>query len=332
MGVLNDQLSGNGEKNKKNANNEKNEKNEKNAKNLSSGLPKVTIAGSLLVLLLALGAVVIPGREKGATAGRLLIFTSPGKETERQALFADLREFLGAQIGHPLDIVQVTDKTAFLREATSGADFILCPDGLALALDAENYGPLVAGRRKMPTNLRPRGVLVFRLDAGPSEAPWDEVPERTVFGDSLSLVAVGLRQAGNWNSGCAFGPDPYDHGPALHALRLGAFDYALVRQWDAESFFTAGLLDPSEFGMVMRTPPFPDIVLMADREASLVDRVRWAEDLALLNVEDQPVTELGTELSSNLECLGLTGFHLLLEPDFERLRRQFGDRWSADGN
>lgn len=291
------------------------------------GLPRVTIGAALLVLCLALGAVLFPGREHSADQGRFLVFTAPGMDSQRQELFEALAGYLEEELGRSLEMVLESRSGPFLAEARAGADFVLCPDGLALSLERDRFAPLVACRRKMPANLRPRGVLVYRRSAGQSGRPWQDAPRRTVFGDSLSLVTTGGVPWRQEARSCAFGPDPYDHGPVLHALRLGAFDYALVRQWDAAAFFAAGLLDEQEFVLENRTPPVPDIVLMAAREASMVERVRWAEDLALVDVEGQPATEAAHHLAARLAALDLTGFGLLLEPDFERVRRLFGEDW-----
>ncbi len=273
-----------------------------------------------------------PEQGRNHQQGRLLVFAGWGQENTRQALAGDLAQFLAEQSGRPFETVVVRERGLFLKEARQGADFVLCPDGLALQLDEQKYDPLVAGRRKMPANLRPRGVVVYRLEAGLRRQPWRERPARTVLGDSLSLVATG---GVDWSGGglpCACGPDPYDHGPVLHALRLGAFDYALVRQWDAEAFFADGLLDPQVFGLEMRTDPVPDIVLLADREASMVDRVRWAEDLTLVGVEEQPTTEAGHRLAVSLPALGLSGFSLLLDTDLDRMRKLYGGDWPRPAN
>jgi len=287
----------------------------------------VTIAAALLVLLLALGAVLFPRSDVHSPEGRLLVLVGWGQDGPRQELIQNLGDYLTDLAGRPLETVLVRDRDRFFSEANQGADFVFCPDGLALGLAGADYAPLVAGNRKMPGNLRPRGTVVYRRGMGLPSRPWEEAAGRTVFGDSLSLVAVGAVPHKARSGDCAFGPDPYDHGSVLHALRLGAFDFAFVRQWDAEAFFASGLLDPDVYGMEMVTDPVPDVVLMASRKVSLVQRMAWAEDLSLLDLGEPPITTAGRDLVHSLSSVGLSGFQVLLEPDFERLRGEFSDRW-----
>ncbi|PID81609.1 hypothetical protein CSA17_00800 [bacterium DOLJORAL78_65_58] len=292
-----------------------------------AGVPRVAVVAALLVLVLAVGAVIFPRSDTRRPQGRLLAFVGGEPGGARREMIQDLGAYLAEQGGHPLEVVTVRDRERFLALAAAGADFALCPDGLALGLEDSSYASLAAGRRKMPSNLWPRGVLVYRRSAAPLDKPWTEAPARTVFGDSLSLSALGGVEVSADLRACAFGPDPYDHGPVLHALRLGAFDYALVRQWDAEAFFTAGLLDAELYELEMMTDPVPDMVLMVHRKASVVQRMAWAEALSLLGTGERPVTEAGRELAHSLSVLGLAGFDILLELDFDRLRGRFGDCW-----
>ncbi len=292
----------------------------------SAGLPRVAVVAALLVLVLAVGTLIVPRSDTRRPGGRLLAFVGGEPGGARREMVQDLGAYLAEQAGYPLEVVPVRDRERFLALAAGGVDFALCPDGLALGLEDSSYASLAVGRRKMPSNLWPRGVMVHRRDAAPLDKPWVEAPARTVFGDSLSLAALGGVEASADLRACAFGPDPYDHGPVLHALRLGAFDYALVRQWDAEAFFTAGLLDAELYELEMVTDPVPDMVLMAHRKASVVQRMAWAEALGLLGTGERPVTEAGRELAQSLSGLGLAGFDILLELDFDRLRGRFGGR------
>lgn len=293
----------------------------------SSGLPKITLAAAVLVLFLALGATFFPKARGYEMREIFLVYDAPGVDTNREALFQSMAQVLGEISAHPMEVVLAASPGEFLSLADGGVDFIFCPDGLALELDAEQYAQMAVGRRKLPRNLRPRGVTVFRKSLGQVERPWETQPSKTVFGDSLSLASVGNVGPISRLRRCSFGPDPYDHDPVLHALRLGAFDFALVRQWDAEDFFNSGLLDPDIWGVKSRTVPVPDIVVMASMKIPLVDRLQWADTLALVGRAGQTSTEAGALVDRHLRALGLVGFNILLEPDFELVRRNFTSNW-----
>jgi hypothetical protein len=190
---------------------------------------------------------------------------------------------------------------------------------------------VAAVRRAAPRNLRPRGVLVHRADETPPVAPWATHPDRLVLGDSLCLSAVGawmLDAAVPAASGQpACGPDPFDHAPALHALRLGNYDYALVRQWDADRFLASGLLDPVAWTTTPVTPPVPDLVLMAPRSVAGARRMSVGENLRRLGREADAAPPGTAALLTGFERLGLAGFNPLLEPDLERLRRRWRPDW-----
>ncbi len=295
-------------------------------------LPRVTIVAAILILVLALGAVFFPRAGSYDMQGVFLVFDAPGSNDARVELFSTMADVLEELSGHTMALVVVDTREEFLLQAKQGVDFVLCPDGLALELDQADFGLLVAGRRKLPANLRPRGVMVFRREGGFEPEPWQSHPERTVFGDSLSLVAIGGTGPMSEHRFCAFGPDPYDHGPVLHALRLGAFDFALVRQWDANKFFAHGLLDSVVWGVEERTVPVPDIVLLASRRIPLVERLKWADSLALIGRSGQMKTENPGRMLRNLEEIGLVGFNLLLEPDFELVRRNFQGNWLPEAD
>jgi hypothetical protein len=168
-------------------------------------------------------------------------------------------------------------------------------------------------------------VLLRRRSAPPAAAPWRSHPGRTVLGDTVSLAVVGAwsMEAGGPRPapGVAAGPDPWDHAPVLHALRLGAFDYALVRQWDADRFFAQGLLTTAEWAVTETTPPVPDAVLMAPRRLAPGRRLAIGETLTRVGREDGGADTALTALARGLEELHLAGFNLLVEPDFERVRR-----------
>ena len=199
---------------------------------------------------------------------------------------------------------------------------------------------MAVGRRAAPRNLRPRGVLVYRKSAGLVKAPWLSRPEATVCGDSLSLTATGMwrRQGGNAAPelaephSCAWGPDPYDHAPTLHAARLGGFDYALVRQWDADRFFADGLLSHLEWGIELMTVPVPDIVIFVSRSVTGKTRLAVGEGLVALGRSpgDQPPAV--REVRRAISRLNLAGFNPLVDPDFEFVRRNFAGYWPPTGD
>ncbi len=289
--------------------------------------PKTTLAAAALVLVLALGAAFFPSSKGYEMQEVFLVFDAPGSGTEREEFFHSLAQVLGEISEHSMEVVVCTTRGEFMKQAQGGVDFLFCPDGLALELDPAKYAQMAVGRRRLPSNLRPRGVTVFRKSVGKSARPWESHAKRTVFGDSISLVSVGPEGPVMRKGECAFGPDPYNHAPALHALRLGAFDFALVRQWEAEEFFASGLLDPNIWGVHTRTVPVPDMVVMASTMIPLVDRLKWADTLALVGRSEGETSEPVSLLQSHLGALGLVGFNILLEPDFELVRRNFTRNW-----
>ena len=294
----------------------------------------VTLAAAFFVLLLAVGAVLWPAGNNDSLCGVVLVFDPTGDVQRIDALYRPLAGFLAVASGHGMELEVARDKAGFLAAAARGVDFIFCPDGLALKLGVDSYEPLVAGRRAAPRNLRPRSVLVYRKSVGMVEQPWLTRPSRTVFGDSLSLVAIGtlLSLNGPVPDACSWGPDPYDHSPVLHAARLGSFDFACVRQWDAERFFTAGLLSRTQWGEETLTVPVPDFVLLASRQIPGHLRLDVRETLSGFARTDEPTTEEGEALGRGLSLLRLVGFNILLEPDFDRVRGIFKGHWQAVGD
>ena len=296
----------------------------------SKPLPRVTLGAAVLVLILALGAVFFPGGNQYDMQGVFLVFDSPGGNENREELFESMSEVFAELSGHSMALVVVDNRDDFLQRVRQGVDFILCPDGVALDLPAADFGSLVAGRRKLPSNLRPRGVTVYRRGGDLDAKPWLNQPNRTVFGDSLSLVAIGKTAEMSEIRSCSFGPDPFDHSPALHALRLGAYDFALVRQWDANNFFARGLLDSAVWGMEERTIPVPDIVVLASSQIPRVERLKWAESLALMGRSGENTSDRPGRMLQQLHGIGLAGFNLLLEPEFELVRRKFQGNWPLE--
>lgn len=309
------------------------------APQVSSWPGRVFPLAAVLVVLLALGAVIWPrGREQGGQ-GLLVVYDSSGLRGRQDAVYEPLADFLAEITGRELGMSLVTGLADFHEQVENGAEFVLCPDGLGLRLDPAAFAPLVIARRAVPHNLRPRSVLVYRKATGYMKAPWRRVPGRTVFGDSLSLVATaGLRVPGSASSAagaagraalrnCAWGPDPFDHGPVLHAARLGAFDFAVVRQWDADRFFKEDLLSSLEWGREILSPPVPDIVLLGRSRLTPQMRLQVRQELAALGRAEHSSGAARARLLAGLDRLHLAGFNLLLEPELESARRHFASDW-----
>ena len=159
-------------------------------------------------------------------------------------------------------------------------------------------------------------------------------------GDSVSLTATGMwrRQreetstGSGPSSGCAWGPDPYDHTPVLHAARLGGFDYALVRQWDADRFFADGLLSPLEWGIELVTVPVPDIVFFASRSVPGKTLLAVGDGLVALGRGPEGQPPAARVVRRAIGGLNLAGFNLLVDPDFEFVRRNFAGNWPPTGD
>ncbi|MBK8165893.1 MAG: hypothetical protein IPK64_08005 [bacterium] len=298
----------------------------------------VAASAALGVLLLAAAASWWP-RTAPRPGGVVVVVLDPTGDERR---LASTWPALGRVLAGPDRVVpqlEVARTRTRFAELLPGADFAICPDGVALGLDAGAWAPLAAGRRSAPRNLRPRGVLVSRRQAGHeadlASAPWLARPASVIFGDSLGLAATGsLRPAGVPGNavpaGGAWGPDPYDHAPALHALRLGAFEHALVRQWDAERFRAQGLLPDADWTITELTVPVPDLVVLAARRLPAPERLALGERLAGIGRELTDLTPDERELASALPNVGLAGFNLLIDPDFDLVRAQFAADWPPD--
>mgnify|MGYP001558175513 CR=1 FL=1 len=161
--------------------------------------------------------------------------------------------------------------------------------------------------------------------------PWVTAAPRTVFGDSLSLVCLAPLCADGETAtlplGAAFGSDPYDHGAVLEALRLGAFDHAVVRQWAAEGFLAGGTARRQDWEVRKLSEPVPDIVLLASRRLPGQLRLTLGEALVTLGRRSGPTPAAALVAQAALAGLGLDGFGLVLEPDFEALRSRYGSCW-----
>jgi len=300
----------------------------------SAGTGKITAAAAAAVLVLALGAVLWPRAAGRDGTVPLLVFDASGRSDRQVRVYEPLAATLAAAIDHPVEVTMLTRAGDLAAAAAARPAFVLAPDGLALGLDRAHYLPLAVGRGEVPRNLRPRGVLVWRRAAGEAEAPWRDRPARTVLGDSLSLTAMGVYAfagAGDPAARPRCGPDPYDHAPVLHAARLGGFDYAVVRQWDADRFFASGLLDEAAWGVRPVTPPVPDVVIMASRDLPRRQRMAAGDALAALGRSAEAPSGPAAELLAGLDRLQLAGFNLLLEPDLDLVRGQLAPGWLPHG-
>ncbi len=292
----------------------------------------VAWSAALFVALLA-GAATWWPRPAARSSGPVVVVLDPvGDERRALTVWPALGRVLAAGSALPPEVVVTRSLAEFNGLAAARPDFLVCPDGVALALDAGRWVPLAAGRRAAPRNLRPRGVLVSRATGGDAAEPWLTEPAAVIFGDSLSLCATGVLRplgtaAGTMPAGVAWGPDPYDHAPALHALRMGGYTYAVVRQWDAERFLAQGLLDTEGWSVRDVTVPVPDLVVLAARDLPAAERLARGDRLAGIGRELADRTPAERELAAALPVMGLAGFNLLIEPDFELVRRNFAADW-----
>jgi hypothetical protein len=182
----------------------------------------------------------------------------------------------------------------------------------------------------VPWNLRPASTLISRVSAPAADRPWLSVPSRTVFGDSLSLVCRAAWCEGDdadGPDGVGWGTDPYDHRPVLVALRHGAYDHAVVRQWDAEAAVAEGCLPPDRWRLRTLSDPVPDVVVLASRRLSTGVRLELQQALAVVGRQLDRRHAGDPALVTGLGLLGLDGFNLLLARDFDRIRRRYEPCW-----
>jgi hypothetical protein len=291
-----------------------------------------TSLAGVAVVVLAVLAVVWPAGDGGRDVGTFLVLDSaPG--TRPRQVYQPLARYCGDVLGRDLRVVVVARSSEFLAAAPR-ATVLLCPDAVAIRLRSATV--LAVGQRRAPQNLRPRSVLVSRRDAGAELQPWLTAPSRTVFGDSLSLVCLAPLCADRARAvtlpvGVSFGRDPYDHGVVLEAMRLGAFDFAVVRQWAAEAFLAGGGVDARQWQVAPLTEPLPDIVLLADSGLSGQQRLTLGEAVVTLGRHNDATATSGLVAQAALAGLGLDGFSFLLEPDFEVLRGRYGACWPSPG-
>lgn len=294
-------------------------------------LPLFPLAVASLLVGLALAAALWPEPARERADGTLLVLL-PGGDPRRAEVLEDLAATLGASAALDLHLQAVPTAHAF-HAAADRALVAIVPDGLALSLPADRWQALATGRRRVPWNLRPAAVLVSRTSVPPTATPWRSAPSRTVFGDSLSLVCLApLCEAGDapaLPAGVAWGDDPYDHRGVLLAARHGAFDHAIVRQWDAEKVRTAGWLPASHWRITRISDPVPDIVALGARRLPTASRMDLQRALSVIGRQLDARDERDHGLEAGLGLLGLDGFNLLLGPDFEQMRRHYRACWPA---
>jgi len=290
---------------------------------------------ALALLLLTAAALFWPQHLDRRSDGALLVLMPEADPLRRDAL-GELAAYLEVQARIDLHVVLVADRAALIAGLPE-ALVVLCPDAVALTLPAAAWQPLVAGRRRVPWNLRPTSVLVSRLGVAPQVQPWLTTPGRTVFGDSLSLVCLAPlclnddTHLSGLPAGVAWGTDPFDHRGVLAAAQYGAFDHAVVRQWDADLALATGRLNPQQWLVRQIGDPVPDMVALASRELTRGVRLDLQEALSILGRRAAGETDAADRLEARLGALGFEGFNLLLGPDFERLRRRYGSCWPHSG-
>ncbi|MEZ4387636.1 MAG: hypothetical protein R3D98_08675 [Candidatus Krumholzibacteriia bacterium] len=288
---------------------------------------------ALLLAILAAAAGWWPDAPRSRDGGTLLVLL-PEADLRREAALEALTRHLAHAGRLDLRLAVVRDTRA-LRDGLSEALLVLGPDGPLLSLDPADWHPLVSGRRRAPWNLRPTSVLVSRRTRQAGLQPWRTAPARTVFGDSLSLVCLAplCRETGSAvrPARVAWGSDPYDHRGVLPALERGAYDHAVVRQWDAAALVAAGRL-PADRWLVQRLgDPMPDILVLAARRLPAATRLDLQQALTMLGRPADLPAAVDADVATGLGLLGLDGFNLLRVTDIERVRRRDGGCWPLTG-
>ncbi|MBD3222707.1 hypothetical protein GF314_15850 [bacterium] len=290
--------------------------------------PRLPMLVALALILLAAAALFWPTASARRDQGNLLVLL-PRADARRVEALDRLTRTLVEAATVDLALAVVTTPTAF-DEHLDRALVAVVPDGLALGLDPESWQPLAAGRRRVPWNLRPAATLVSRASVPAADRPWLSTPGRTVFGDSLSLVCRAAWCDGDGAArpdGVGWGSDPYDHRPVLVALRHGAYDHAVVRQWDAEAAVAEGCLPPDRWRLTTLSDPVPDVVVLASRRLPTGVRLELQQALTVVGRQLDRRRDGDPALVAGLGLLGLDGFNLLLTPEFDRLRRQYEPCW-----
>jgi hypothetical protein len=292
-------------------------------------LPPTSAVFALLIVLLAAASQWWPRPEADLGDGTLLAYL-PVADVRREDAIAALGQYVGDTIDRTLVPRIARDREEF-RAGLDDALVVIAPDGAALALPTAAWQPVVAARRHVPWNLRPSGMLLSRRDVAATEAPWRTAPRRTAIADSLSLVCLApLCADGSGHQlprDVAWGDDPLDHAAVLVAAAHGAYDHVVAREWDVEAAVAAGRLDPARWTTRKVSGPMPDVVVLASRRLPAASRLALQQALSTLGRSADGEDARCARLEVHLGQLGLDGFNLLLGPDFDRLRRQFGPCW-----
>jgi hypothetical protein len=297
---------------------------------------------AVFIVILALFALWGPWSQE-PQGEFLFLVVDPHAAVRGEISYKPLSRWLNEVSERPLQLLLRDSLADLTPETWQRIDLVLCPDGVALRLPENLFDSLAVGRRGAPNNLRPRSVLVYRQEAGLLPEPWFTRPERTILGDSLSLAGFGAtcsagvqRPPGEafppWRRHLTWGPDPYDHAPVLHALRLGCFDYAVVQELAANDFFANGLLDPQVWKIEKLTDPLPGPVVLVARRNSTAIRMRLSEKLVGLGRHPGDARPGEMAVLAGLAHLGLDGFNLLLENDFAKVRKHFDHCWPRKNN
>jgi len=291
--------------------------------------PRIPLVVGALLLILAGAARWWPTDSIPRPGGTFLVML-PEPDARREEALGQLVAHLGEAAGVELRL-DVARDLATLGSRASDALLVMGPDAALLSLDAAAWYPLVSGRRRAPWNLRPVPVVINRRDAGKDLQPWRHAPRRTVIGDSLSLIGRAMLSteelATARSAGVAWGSDPYDHRPVLLALVQGAFDHAVVRQWDAAALVAAGRLPADRWLIHEMKDPVPDILIMASRRLPAARKIALQQGLSLLGREFGTDSPDSRAVIAGLGLLGLDGFNLLAAPDLDQVRRRYAGCW-----
>ena len=84
--------------------------------------------------------------------------------------------------------------------------------------------------------------------------------------------------------------------------------------------------------MEILTIPVPDIVLFAAREIPGRKRLEVGDGLAALGRGGEEQSPLARDLQRGIARLNLVGFNLLVDPDFDLVRRNFVGNWPPAGD
>lgn len=295
-----------------------------------TGTPqRIPLVVGVLLLVLAGAARWWPTESIPRPGGTFLVVL-PEPDVRREEALEQLVTYLAGAAGVELRL-DVARDLAELDDRASAALLVMGPDAALLSLDEAAWYPLVSGRRRAPWNLRPVPVVINRRAVGEDLQPWRTAPRRTVIGDSLSLVCRALLDAEDLaaarSSGVAWGHDPYDHRSVLLALEQGAFDHAVVRQWDAAALVAAGHLPADRWLIHEMKDPVPDIVIMASQRLPAGRKIALQQGLSLLGRELGADVPGSRAVIAGLGLLGLDGFNLLAAPDLDQVRRRYAGCW-----